>query len=188
MIPSGSLSTTLYAKLLGNYAYLAIAQGNLFANLEMIGRNKRMHTFLAFNAQRDDGVSSNFGHERCYTWKDTIIDCRHAPDLVNDSEGLREWSEALAESRKFKRFKAMLEEKMDGHIKVFPFYKVLRGEENMRYNIRLDSKVEDFDSVRIGIRLRAENEEAFKAGLEALKASENPYEIKKHPLENDLKV
>jgi|GEM_PF-1692108 len=187
MIPSGNISTALYAKLIGDQAYLAIAQGNLFVNLELIGKNKRMHTFLAFNGQKDDGVSCNNGHERYFTWKDTIIDCRHAPGLI-DSEGLEAWGEALAESRKFKKFKEKLEEKMGGHITVEPFYKALRGEENMRYNIRLDSKVEDFDCIRVGICLKAEDDEAFKAGLEAMKSSENPSQLMAHPLEKDLEV
>lgn len=187
MIPSGNFSTAIYAKLIGDQAYLAIAQGNLFANLELITKNKRMHTFLAFNGQKDDGVSYNSGHTRYYTWKDTIIDCRHAPGLI-DSEGLEAWGETLAESRKFKKFKEQLDEKMGGHIIVEPFHKALRGEDNMRYNICLDSKVEDFDSIRVGICLKAKDDEAFEAGLEALKTSEKPSSLVVHPLENDLEV
>lgn len=187
MIPSGNISTALYAKLIGDQAYLAIAQGNLFANLELIGKNRRMHTFLAFNGQKDDGVSCNNGEERYYTWKDTIIDCRYAPELI-DSESLEAWGEALAESRKFKKFKEQLEERMGRHITVEPFHKELLGKDNMRYNIRLDSKVEDFDSIRVGICLKAEDSEAFKAGLDALKASEKPSQLVTHPLEKDLEV
>ncbi|MCK5373792.1 MAG: hypothetical protein KAJ40_00760 [Alphaproteobacteria bacterium] len=187
MIPNGNFSTTLYAKLVGDQAYLAIAQGNLFANLDLISKNKRMHTFLAFNGQKNNGVSCNSGNERYYTWKDTIIDCRLATGLI-DSDGLEIWGEALAESKRFKRFKINVEEKMEGHVIVEPFYKSLRGKENMRYNIRLDSKVEDFDSIRIGICLKAEDDETFKTSLEALKSSEDPYQLKGHPLENDLKV
>ena len=187
MIPSGNFSTAIYAKLIGDQAYLAIAQGNLFANLELITKNKRMHTFLAFNAQKEDGVSCNSGEERFYTWKDTIIDCRHAPGLI-DSEDLEAWGEVLTEGRKFKKFKKQLEEKMDGHITVEPFHKELRGKDNMRYNIRLDSKVEDFDSIRVGISLKAKDEEAFKVGLEALKTNENPGPLMVHPLEQDLEV
>lgn len=187
MIPSGNISTTLYAKIIGDQAYLAIAQGNLFANLELLTKNKRMHTFFAFNGQKADGASCNNGCERYYTWKDTVIDCRHAPTLI-DGEGLEAWGEGLAESRKFKKFKKQLEEKMGGHITVEPFHKALRGKDNMRYNIRLDSKVEDFDSIRVGICLKAEDDEAFKAGLEAFKASEHPSHMVVHPLEKDLEV
>lgn len=187
MIPSGSLSTKLYAGLIGNQAYLAIAQGNLFANLELIAKHKRTHTFLAFNGQKEGGISCNSGHERCYTWKDTIIDCRHAPGLVN-SESLEAWGEMLSESRRFKKFKKEIEDKTSGHITVKPFYKTIRGEENMRYNIRLDSKVEDFDSIRVGIKLTAQDEDSFVAGLAALKKSENPYQFNKHPLENNLEL
>lgn len=187
MIPSSNFSTSLYAKLIGDHAYLAIAQGNLFVNLDIISKNKRMHTFLAFNGQKDDGKSCNSGSERYYTWKDTIIDCRHAPGLL-DSDGLEAWGENVSESRKFKRFKKELEEKLGGHISVELFYKALRGEENMRYNIQLDSKVEDFDSVRVGICLKAEDEKTFKAGLDALKFVENPHQLSAHPLEQDLDV
>ena len=187
MIPSGNFSTALYAKLIGDQAYLAIAQGNLFANLELMSKNKRMHTFLAFNGQKEEGVSCNSGAERYYTWKDTIIDCRQAPGLI-DSDGLEVWGETVSESRKFKKFKEKLEKRMGGHITVELFHKALRGEENMRYNIQLDSKVEDFDSIRVGICLKAEDEEAFKAGLDALKSNENPSQIKTHPLEQDLEV
>ncbi|MCK5384667.1 MAG: hypothetical protein KAJ29_03760 [Alphaproteobacteria bacterium] len=187
MIPSGNISTALYAKLIGNQAYLAIAQGNLFANLELISKNKRMHTFLAFNGQKKDGVSHNSGAKRYYTWKDTIIDCRQAPGLI-DSEGLEAWGETVSESRKFKRFKEKLEKKLSGHITVELFHKTLRGEDNMRYNIQLETKVEDFDSIRVGICLKAEDDEAFKIGLDALKSSENPNQMKAHPLEKDLEV
>ncbi len=171
MIPSGNISTTIYAKIIGDQAYLEIAQRNLFANLELITRSKRMHTFFEFNGQMDNGVNCNTGDKRYYTWKDTIINCRYAPNLVN-YEGLGLWGEAIADNKRFIKIKTQLEEGMEYNITIDPFYKVLYGKDNMRYNICLDSKIEDFDSIRIGVCLKAENKEVFKKGLMALKEHE----------------
>lgn len=178
----------MYTKIIGDQALLALAQSNLLSNLDQIVKRGRMHTYFAFNGQSEEGASRNTGNERCYSWEDTLIDCRNAPNLVED-EGLEAWLQIVSENLKFKKFKELLEEKMGGHITIEPFCKAMLGKENGRYNIRLDSKVEDFDSIRVGIKLKAENEGSFKKGLEALKASESPFQVKHHhPLENDLKV
>lgn len=178
----------MYTKIIGDQALLALAQSNLLSNIDQIIKRGRMNTYFAFNGQTEEGVSCNSGKERCFSWEDTLIDCRNAPTLV-DEEGLEAWLLIVSDNAKLIKFKESLEEKMGGHITIEPFCKALLGKENGRYNIRLDSKVEDFDSIRVGIKLKAEDEGSFKKGLEALKISEQPFQVKHHhPLENDLKV
>ena len=176
MIPHSSIAQ-VYVKIVGQDSLLAMAQSNLLYHLERIAK-VRTHTFLSHNGQTAFGISQNFGCERYYSWDDTVIDCSNSPALL-DSETLRNFDTILSENRRFMRFKNSLENRMDGLIEIEPFYSVLRGEENMRYNIRHDSKIEDFDIIRVGIRLSASCEGTFKQGLSALHHDENPFSIRK---------
>lgn len=185
MVPSNGI-VSMYAKIVGDQTLLAIAQGNLFSNLERVAKI-RTHTFLAFNGQTQHGISHNFGSERYYCWEDTTIDCRNAPELAG-SETLEDLEKTLSENQRFKKFKSDIEKRMNGFITVEPFHSVLRGEENGRYNIKRKSKIEDFDIIRVGIKLTARDEDAFKAGLHALKDTENPFKIKTRVLDADASL
>ena len=185
MVPSNGI-VSIYAKIIGDQTLLAIAQGNLLGNFERVGKT-RTHTFIAFNGQTEYGISRNYGADRYYSWEDTTIDCRNAPDLVS-SDYLKDWDETLSENQRFMKLKEELENRMGGNISVEPFHSILRGEDNMRYNIKRQSKIEDFDIVRVGIRLKARDEEAFKAGLQALKESENPFKLKPRTIEPELQM
>lgn len=187
MIPSKGIAS-MYAKIMGDQTLLAMAQGNLLSNLERVGK-VRTHTFIAFNGQTEHGISQNYGAERYYSWEDTTIDCRNAPDLAN-SDRIKALDDALSENARFKKFKEDIEKRMNGYVTVEPFHSVLRGEENMRYNIKRKSKIEDFDIIRVGVRLMARDEDAFKAGLHALKDMDNPFKIKTRALnpEPDLQM
>ncbi len=177
MIPSSNIAN-MYVKIVGEQSLLAMAQSNLLSNAERVGK-VRTHTFLAHNGQTEFGISRNFGDERYYSWEDTIIDCRNNPGLV-DSDMLQDFCEALATGSRFENFKKDLEARMDGLVDVMPFHSVLRGEDNMRYNIKRADKIEDFDIIRIGFRLDASCEEDFKKGLDCLRDWENPYKIKSY--------
>tara|TARA_R110001592_G_scaffold3525_18_gene20021 strand:+ start:6989 stop:7549 length:561 start_codon:yes stop_codon:yes gene_type:complete len=185
MIPSNGI-VSIYAKIIGDQSLLSIAQGNLLGNIERVGK-ARTHTFMAFNGQTEHGVSHNYGSDRYYSWEDTIIDCRNAPNLV-DSDGLQDWFESFADNRRFLKFKNDLENRMGGHISVTPYHSILRGEDNMRYNIKRRSKIEDFDTIRVGIRLTAADDDAFQAGLHALKDCNNPFKIKPRMMEPNLQM
>ncbi len=176
MIPNNTI-TTMYVRIIGENSLVSMAQSNLLAHLDRVVK-VRTHTYIANNAQTEFGISRNFGHERYYSWEDTIIDCRNCPGLV-DSTILEDFPEALSENNRFISFKEDLEKRMEGFITVEPFVSVLRGEDNMRYNIRRSSKIEDFDIVRVGVCLSAESDEAFKNGLKALEDWENPFKIKR---------
>lgn len=180
MIPSSSL-TNLYVRFIGDRSLLAIAQANLFANIERIAKT-RTHTFLANNAQNEQGISRNFGADRYYSWEDTVIDCRNAPNLVEE-DMLQGFLEGLSENRKFRKFKEDIEERMGNHIRVEPFVNILKGEDNMRYSIKRSSKIEDFDTIRVGFRIIAENESECKKGFACLQDHENPFKMKKHIME-----
>ncbi|PCJ97011.1 MAG: hypothetical protein COA45_10335 [Zetaproteobacteria bacterium] len=175
MIPSSNMAQ-MYVKIIGEQSLLAMAQNNLLSNLERIGK-VRTHTFIEHNGQTEFGISRNIGCERYYSWEDTIIDCRNSPGLV-DSDVLQNFSESLASNSKFENFKEDLEDRVNGLIAIMPFYSVLRGKDNMRYNIKRADKVEDFDIIRVGIRLNAPCDQDFKRGLECLRDWSNPYKFK----------
>ena len=175
MIPRNSIAS-IYIKIVGENSLLSIAQSNLLSNLERTAK-VRTHTFFANNAQTEFGISRNFGHERYYSWEDTIIDCRNNPTLVN-SDILKEIDEIITETPRFQRFKRDIEKRTSSLVKVKAFHNILLGEENMRYNIRCSSKIEDFDIVRVGIKLFADSDEVFKQGMKKLYDCENPFKIR----------
>lgn len=177
MIPQSNLEY-IYFKIIGDSSLLAMAQTNLLSHLEKVAK-VRTHTYFANNGQTEYGISHNFGALRCYTWEDTVIDCRNSPNMA-DNEYLRDYPMYISENKKFINFKKDLESRMGGYIEIDPFCSVLRGEDNMRYNIRRMSKVDDFDIVRVGITLEAASEADFKKGLLCLKDHENPFKMKKH--------
>ncbi len=175
MIPSSGIAV-IYTKIMGNSSLLSIAQSNLISNFERVSKT-HTHTYFAFNGQTKYGISQNYDSERYYSWEDTIIDCRNAPDLVG-SDYLQGWGEALQENKRIRKLIDNLEIRMGGHIRVEPFYSVFLGEDNMRYNIRRSSKIDDFDIIRVGLKLKARDEAHFKEGLLTLKEEENPFKIK----------
>lgn len=168
--------TSVYAWLVGDSSLLALAQNNLLNNLERT-RKIRTHTFLANNGQNKFGISRNYGEARHYSWEDTTIDCGNCPNLIN-SPLLEDLTETITKSRKFKMFEEMLAERSCGLITCTPFYSILKGEENKRYNIKCASKFEDFDILRIGVKLEAESEDAFKDGLQNIKDWDSPLKTK----------
>ncbi len=180
MIPNSSF-TNLFIRFAGENSLLSIAQSNILANIERIAK-VRTHTFLSNNAQNEYGISRNFGADRHYSWEDTVIDCRNAPNIVQ-SDYLENFAEGISENRRFQKFKQDIESRMGGFVKVEPYVSILRGEENMRYNIKRSTKIEDFDIVRVGIRLYAEDEAQFKMGLTCLKDHENPFKMRQHIME-----
>lgn len=172
MIPSTSISS-FYARIAGERVLLALAQGNLMANLDRITK-VRTHTFLVNNGQNENGVSHNFGAQRFYIWGDTTVDCRHAPSLAN-KDMLQDLDETIAAGQKFKTFKRKIEERSGGKIEVQPFYSVHHGVSNMRYDIRHGGgQVIDFDILRVGVKLSAQDEASFKEGLENIRRAEDP--------------
>lgn len=175
MIPSSNIAH-MYVKIVGEQSLLAMAQNNLLSNVERVGK-VRTHTFLAHNGQTEFGVSRNFGCERYYSWEDTIIDCRNSPGLV-DSDILQSFSESLAVSLRFENFQNDLGKRMENLVSIMPFHSILRGEDNMRYNIKRTDKIEDFDIIRIGFRLHAPCKEDLEKGLDCLRDWENPYKTK----------
>ncbi len=182
MIPGNTIITSMYVRLAGEQSVLSMAQSNVLANIERISK-QRTYTYLANNAQNEHGISRNFGCDRYYSWEDTTIDCRNCPGLI-ESDVLRDFTYGLAENPKFMRLKTDLETRFGGFIEVLPFYSILLGEENMRYNIKRQSKIEDFDIVRTGLRLKAKDDETFKQGFDVIKDLENPFKLKAvHPLE-----
>lgn len=178
MIPNSSL-TNFYIKLTGERSLLSIAQTNILSNFERISR-VRTHTYLSNNAQDEYGISQNFGEERYYTWNDTIIDCRHCPNLV-DENMLLEMDESLARSKKFRRLKTDLEIRLGGLVDIEPFHTVRLGRDNTRFDIR-SSAIDDFDIIRMGIKLKSIDEETFKQGLQVLADHENPFKMDRHIL------
>lgn len=180
MIPSSNF-TNFYVKFIGEQSLLSMAQSNLLSNMERVAK-VRTHTFLSNNAKDHRGISRNYGADRYYGWEDTVIDCRNAPGLV-DSDIIETYAEIMSENRRFQKFKQEIEERMGGYIKIEPFLTVIRGEENMRYNIKHESKIEDFDIIRVGFRLTAEDEGSFKMGLACLKDHENPFKMRRHIME-----
>lgn len=179
MIP-GSNFGYMYARIVGENALLSMAQSNLLANLDRISKI-RTHTFLANNGQTEHGISRNYGHERYYSWEDTMIDCRNTPTLV-ESDVLNDFQDVLAENQKFKLFKQDIEDRSGDIIHIEPFISILRGEDNMRYNIRRSRKVEDFDIIRVGICLSAGNDEDFDLGMRKIAEFEDPFKaIKAQP-------
>ncbi len=181
MIPSNSFAS-LYVRMAGDSSILSSAHHNLIVRFERVSKS-RTHTFFANNAQTEFGVSNNFGAVRHYTWNDTVIDCRHCPALP-DSDALRDFDDTISGYTRFEKMRQKLEGRMGGFITIQPFYSVLRGEDNMRYNICRKRKVEDFDIVRIGLKLSAVNEEQFNAGLKFLNDQDNPFILKTHLLKN----
>ncbi len=177
MIPSNSI-TNIYVKIAGQNTLLSMAQSHLLNNIERINK-VRTHTFVTNNGQTEFGISKNYGHKRYYSWEDTIIDCRNSPDLV-DSEILQNFNEILSENHRFYNFKKNLEERTQGSIEIQPFHSILQGKENMRYNIRCSSKIEDFDIIRVGFCLSAKSDNDFKQGLSNLRDWENPVRFKLH--------
>ncbi len=180
MIPNSSFSN-FYVRFVGEQSLLSMAQSNLLTNMERVTK-VRTHTFLSNNAKNETGVSRNYGADRYYSWEDTVIDCRNAPGLV-ESDVLNDYAEGMSENRRFQKFKKTIEERMGGYITVEPFLSVVRGEENMRYNIKRAGKIEDFDIIRVGFRLKADDEGRFKMGLACLKDHENPFKMRRHIME-----
>ncbi len=181
MIPNNSFSS-IYVRFAGEQALLSMAQANLIGRIERLAR-VRTHTYLSNNAQNEHGISRNFGEERCYSWEDTVIDCRNAPNLV-ESDAVKDYEETILENKRFKALQEDLEGRMGGFVKVVPFLSVLRGADNMRYSIKRASKVEDFDMIRMGFKLVAKDEAAFKMGMCCLKDHENPFKMKQHIMNN----
>lgn len=178
MIPSSSLDY-VYMKLIGQNTLLAMAQANLLANMDRI-RKVRTHTFLANNGQTETGISRNEGAERYYVWEDTIIDCRNSPALPA-SDQLMDFPETLESNKRFKLFQDAIEDRSGGKLHAVAFYKVMRGEENKRYNIKIKSdtksKIEDFDTIRIGLKVVADSDNDFKLGLENMRNWEKPFKV-----------
>ena len=142
-------------------------------NLDRITK-VRTHTYLVNNGQNESGISHNFGHERCYTWNDTIIDCGFAPSLANE-EILQHLDENIAAGHKFKKFKREVEERSGGQIIVMPFHNIGHKSDNMRYDIhRFGGKGIDSEVIRVGVKLTATDEATFKQGLEAIRRTEDP--------------
>lgn len=182
---SGNGIASFFVWVTGEQTLLTMARSNFFMHLDRISKT-RTHTFLSNNAQNENGVSRNFGADRYYCWEDTMIDCRNAPRLI-ESDVLRDFTYGIAENPRFLKIKTDLEKRMGGFVAIEPFYSVLRGEDNMRYNIRHGGIIEDFDIVRIGLRLHAKDEATFKQSLGALADSENPFKLRAvHPLERGL--
>lgn len=177
MIPSSSMDY-VYVRLIGQTSLLGIAQSNLLVNLDRI-KKVRMHVFLSNNAQTEEGVSRNEGAERFYSWNDTIIDCRNCPELIQ-SEQLSDLTETISLQKRFKNFRESLRERSNALLEAEPFLSIVLGENNMRYHIACDTKsrVQNFDMIRIGVKIFAQNEESYKDGLKALSDWENPYKIK----------
>ncbi len=172
---SGKGLTSVYMMFSGERSLLSMAQANFLSNLDRVNR-VRTHTYFSYNAQTEHGISRNFGAERYYCWDDSTIDCRNAPSLVND-DMLAGVKESLEENPKFIKLKDKLQERMGGFIKAEPFISIQRGEDNMRYNIRRGGKFDDFDMIRVGLKLTAEDETAFKSGLKILENEVNPFKI-----------
>ncbi|MCB1784409.1 MAG: hypothetical protein KDI13_10500 [Alphaproteobacteria bacterium] len=181
MIPSTAF-THAYVGIFGENTLLAFAQSNLLSNLDRV-RKVRTHTFLANNGQTREGASCNAGHWRFYSWQDTLIDCRNAPGLTQSSL-LEDFPETIAENYKFKLFRDAIVERSGEKLFVTPFYHVMKGEENMRYNIRCDSRIEDFDIIRVGVEVMAESEEDFAQGLNNIRISEIPFRVVGLPMVN----
>lgn len=165
MVPNTALAG-FYVRVVGDETLLSIAGQNLLNNFDRVSK-VRTHTFFDYNAQTKDGISNNKGAERFYSWEDTLIDCRHAPSLI-DGDALSRFEENMANNARFISLKESLEKRMGGQVEVSIFTHVVRGQDNMRYNIRRASKIEDFDIVRTGLRLRADDDAAFKDGLKEL--------------------
>ena len=176
MIPSNNIAH-IYVKIIGENSLLSMAQSNLLSHLDKI-RKVRTHTFISNNGQTEFGISNNFGAERYFSWEDTIIDCRNNPTLM-DSETLQNLEETISENLHFQRFKKDIEDRAEGLITVTPFYSSLSGVENMRYNIKRAAKIEDFDIIRVGIKLSAKNDRDFKQGLKNLYNHEHPFNVRK---------
>ncbi len=188
MIPSNGI-TSIYVRFAGEQSLLSMAQSNMIGNFDRISK-VRTHTFLSNNAQTPEGVSRNFGADRFYCWDDTTIDCSNNPALI-DSDAVSHLKEQIASDRKFQILKSDLENRMGGEVTVEPFVQIVRGEDNMRYNIRRQSKVDDFDMIRVGIRVHAQDEQAFKAGLKAMADEENPFKMKplvQHAMQNEASM
>ncbi len=182
MIPNTGFGS-MYVKIIGENALFTLAQNNLLNHLERTSKT-RTHTFLANNGQTEYGISNNFGALRCYSWGDTTIDCRNAPGLSESD--FSEHLATLSENRRFQKVKENLEQRMGGLISVEPFFSVLLGKDNMRYNICRAAKIEDFDIIRVGMALEAPSEECFSRGLAHLKDSENPFKMKKMEIMSQL--
>lgn len=174
MIPSTTF-THAYVGIFGENTLLAFAQNNLLNNLDRI-RKVRLHTYLSNNGQTRDGISQNFGHWRCYSWQDTVIDCSNAPSLI-DSPILEELEETIAENQRFKAFAEAIQERSEGKLCAKSFYMIIKGEENKRFNFRCGAKIEDFDIIRVGVEIMAESEKDFKKGLDNIRISEIPYRV-----------
>lgn len=178
---SNSGLTNIFVRIGGEHALLSMAQSNLLSNIERIATT-RTHTFLSNNAQNEVGVSRNFGSDRYYSWDDTVIDCTNAPNIA-ESKLAQSFADNLSENNRFQKFKEKIESRMGGFVRAEPFAVLVKGEDNMRYNIKRESKIDDFDMIRVGFRLMAENEADFKSGLAYLKDLDNPLKMKRHIME-----
>lgn len=169
----GSGFIKLYTKILGERAILAYAQAKLAINLSRITK-VRTHTFLRNNAQTAFGISHNFGENRYYFWRDTIIDCRSLKKIAL-SDHVENLEKMITNSRKFKKFKEKIETQSQHKINVSPACILQRGTENMRFDIRCNGgAIIDFDLIRIGVHLYAANEADFSEGLELIRRAEDP--------------
>jgi len=171
MIPKNALAG-MYVRVIGDHSLLSMAQSNLLTHLDHIGK-VRTHTFLSHNGQTETGISRNDGAVRYYAWEDTLIDCRNAPALMNE-ETLNSFQDELEMDARFQNFKYGLEGRMNTIIRIQSFYTIMRGAEMMRYNIRRDTKVDNFDMIRIGVKLSAADSGSFNAGLACLKGELYP--------------
>lgn len=165
MVPNTAFAG-FYVRVVGDESLLSFAGQNLLSNFDRVSK-VRTHTFFDYNAQTKDGISCNKGSERFYSWEDTLIDCRHAPSLV-EGDALSRFKDNMTNNARFVSLKNNLEQRMANMVDVTIFTHVVHGQDNMRYNIRRASKIEDFDIVRTGLKLSAKDETAFKAGLKEL--------------------
>jgi hypothetical protein len=164
MVPKKGFSAAFY-RMAGESVFLDTVQRTLLRHLNKV-RNGRTHTFLSNNGQTAQGISQNAGAERYYTWENTLIDCREIPAVLRDGM-LDGFSGKIEKLPGFLAFKTAVEERSGGFLKASLSVKILQGQQNKRYNIRLEpkSKYEEFDIVRVGVCLTAQTPEDFKMGL-----------------------
>lgn len=164
MFPKRGISSAFY-KLAGERALLLGLEMNILRHVTKL-RTGRTHTFLSNNAQTRTGTSHNDGPERFYTWANTLLDGREAPYALH-SPRLQAFAQRVQQHYTFEGFARALESRSGGFLLAEAFVEIVPGQENKRYNIRLDagSKYEGFDIVRTGLCVRAASEGDFKKGL-----------------------
>jgi hypothetical protein len=92
---------------------------------------------------------------------------------------LADFPDSVAANRRFQIFQEAIAERSNGLLRAEPFYTVIKGTENMRYNIKCDTKkrVEDFDTIRVGFKVIASSEADFKKGLDSMRMWEKPFKV-----------